>query len=485
MLIGMTSRLGEPGGRVVTLPRPQPPWMGGGLIAAGGSGLAIVTAMLGAGLYSTAALVGAPLFFAVAAYGFVGFRTLRVERRGDAVLIPGQPPLPAGKGDVVVEPWIRYVSSAKGGSRPVRYYRISHGSAELYARCEQPLLARAFAEGLCRLGGYRMQWQSVAAAPQEVREPEELDRPLVERLAVDPARLQRARPPYQPLVEWEGLPGGAVRLWRRLRRKDVFLVYGVVVGLALLAGFMGWVSNVGEGGSRGTWFLLGVGIPGLATATAWLGLRLLLPSDLLVSPKGIERRWRLFGGAPVYRRLWDSKRIESLYLESHPLVRLVVAGDDLFEAVHLAGRDLEPAWVRYLLQRGLLGLGVPADGDAPATKQSAPAELAQSGCPRCLGEPLAAGGGELDEQTCATCAGRFLPPHGAERLVLQELAISRQMLRELVGLFGGERLRCPGCRTRMSAVQLKGVATDLCTGCGGVWLDAEELSRLSLGRYTG
>jgi hypothetical protein len=57
------------------------------------------------------------------------------------------------------------------------------------------------------------------------------------------------------------------------------------------------------------------------------------------------------------------------------------------------------------------------------------------------------------------------------------------MLRELVTHFSGARLRCAGCGAAMRPLRLRGVVVDLCVGCGGLWLDAGELTRMSGGRY--
>ncbi len=111
-------------------------------------------------------------------------------------------------------------------------------------------------------------------------------------------------------------------------------------------------------------------------------------------------------------------------------------------------------------------------------------------CPRCLGttgngvlSPLAQDVGQVGEHVCPVCRGRFLPPGVTERIVVDELGVDRGMLRELVGHFSGARLCCAGCGAPMRPLRLRGVAVDLCLSCGGLWLDAGELSRVSGGRY--
>lgn len=106
-------------------------------------------------------------------------------------------------------------------------------------------------------------------------------------------------------------------------------------------------------------------------------------------------------------------------------------------------------------------------------------------CPRCTGNvSLAQGFGALTEDVCASCKGRFLSPAIVERLIVDELGISQDVLRELTALFASkERRTCPACESKMSPVQVKKVRVDLCTGCGGAWLDAGELVALTQGRH--
>jgi Zn-finger nucleic acid-binding protein len=107
-------------------------------------------------------------------------------------------------------------------------------------------------------------------------------------------------------------------------------------------------------------------------------------------------------------------------------------------------------------------------------------------CPRCPADtpPLAEGFGVLTEDVCGSCKGRFLPPLVVERIVVDELGVSQDVLRELTALFASkERIACPSCESKMSPVHIKKVRVDLCTGCGGAWLDAGELAALSQGRH--
>src|SRR3954466_981986 len=106
-------------------------------------------------------------------------------------------------------------------------------------------------------------------------------------------------------------------------------------------------------------------------------------------------------------------------------------------------------------------------------------------CPRCTSSPpLAVGYGALREDVCGTCNGRFLAPDAVERVVVDENGISHATLRELITLFKAkDRIACPSCATKMSPLVVHDVRVDLCTGCGGPWLDAGELTKLAHGRY--
>ncbi len=105
-------------------------------------------------------------------------------------------------------------------------------------------------------------------------------------------------------------------------------------------------------------------------------------------------------------------------------------------------------------------------------------------CPRCRAAPLALAFGALREDVCPACRGRFVGAETVERIVVEQHGVSHAMLRELMALFASkERLVCPSCASKMSPVHLRGVRIDLCGGCGGAWLDAGELSRVSDGRF--
>lgn len=96
---------------------------------------------------------------------------------------------------------------------------------------------------------------------------------------------------------------------------------------------------------------------------------------------------------------------------------------------------------------------------------------------------LQRGVGVVGEDACGRCGGRFLAPEVAERVVVDELGFEREMLHEVANLFSGMRIPCPGCTGAMRPLRLRGVAVDLCFGCGSLWLDRGELRALSAGRH--
>ena len=90
------------------------------------------------------------------------------------------------------------------------------------------------------------------------------------------------------------------------------------------------------------------------------------------------------------------------------------------------------------------------------------------------------GVGVVGEAACGACHARFLDHVIAERVRETYLRIEPALFVELAHS-GAPSAPCPRCGTRMRVQQVRGTQVDLCTGCGGMLLDAGELLRLSLG----
>lgn len=401
-------------------------------------------------------------------------RSVGVKVEGGRVIMPDGTSLPRGEGSVRV---VGHIEVSKKGYEYVDW-DVDHSlGGNLFVGCSDPLAMRAFAEALASLGDWPLLWQPPGSYEVERREPDALDASFAVR-GITEARLPApTRPAPDDRYGTERELSGASRVqWTRSFLEQVggatpvlfpFLVVSLLVG-----------------------FRLGHWLPTYAVlaATAFAPAR---HPELRVSPRGIELVYRMLGGLPLWRRGLPAEAIESVYLETQP-PKLVAAGDGIYAALARGISVSEGERLRGVVGRALLGddgnqptASLPAAEVLAAEVTAAAVPAAEGSCPACGHTGLARVGGDLDEERCPACGGRFLSQLGTERLVEGELGITRDMLRDLAGYFGGERRHCPSCRTRLSAVRLKGVTADLCQGCGGLWLDAGELAQLSSGRYEG
>jgi hypothetical protein len=99
-------------------------------------------------------------------------------------------------------------------------------------------------------------------------------------------------------------------------------------------------------------------------------------------------------------------------------------------------------------------------------------------CPRCLVE-VGAPAGRYGERACPSCGGHFVAPEGAQRLLEDELRLTKDALRELGAMFAGRGCGCPGCGGGMRAIQLRGQHVDVCLSCGSAYFDAGELDAVA------
>lgn len=99
-------------------------------------------------------------------------------------------------------------------------------------------------------------------------------------------------------------------------------------------------------------------------------------------------------------------------------------------------------------------------------------------CPRCGQADLEPGAGALGGAGCSQCGGVFLEA-GVTEDVLERIGVDRPMAGELLREASAPGVRCPGCGQPARELQLKGTRVDLCAGCGGLWLDADEVVPLT------
>ncbi len=413
------------------------------------------------GLFA-AAVVAVPAVLLV--WGRSRTLTVRVDDR--FVTLPDGSALPKGEGALIADS-VEY-RDAKGN---VHYrWQLSHSHAGVFERqCTDPRVARACAEALAFAGGWPLLWRPHGDR-EERRAPDELDVPLAVREAREPSIPLARAAPVDPVYVDERVGEAGVRL----RCTSLLLPSTPRHWLSVF--LTGAAVVVGFGMSADPPLIVGL----CALAVVGVMMLPLTTPELLVTTSGIELRYRMVGGITLRTRTLRSSEIESLYVETPLRATLVAAGDGFHKVI---ARGLDPAegqWLRGVVVQALTGTPPPSAAGA-ADPLAPPAGT----CPACARHGLERVGGELDEERCPACGGRFLSAHGTERLVEGELGITRDVLRALAGYFAGERRHCPSCRSRTSPVRLKGVMADLCQGCGGLWLDAGELSELSHGRYDG
>ena len=431
-------------------------------------------------------------------------RTTTVRVVVDAVELQDGRRLPRGRGEIVLERWSRWVESNKGGGRWVVRWRVRYvdgpSSPTIVADTTDLLGARAAAEALARAGGWPMRTRTDDEPVGELRAAADLDASLADRARSDPHALVAYARPARAEHVVEPLDEGVVAR----RPLDVDTVRALVKVAGAL-GAVGMLLGVVDGCdvSRGAVSALLLGGAPLAATLAWAAWRTLLPVEVVATRAGIEVRRRLGGRVVVARALLPARAIESAYAVSSP-PSLLLVGDRFVRRIRTRS-VAEAAWLRGAVMGAVAGAtprsssaltwrGSPAAPrpatTTPAAAGSSPASTTDDGdrprdaCPRCA-EPLARVGGPLDESACAACRGRFVSTIGVERLVEGEIGVSRDLLRELVGRAGRGPCFCPSCGTRMAPVRLKGADVDLCRGCGGLWLDVDELRAISAGRYDG
>jgi hypothetical protein len=89
--------------------------------------------------------------------------------------------------------------------------------------------------------------------------------------------------------------------------------------------------------------------------------------------------------------------------------------------------------------------------------------------------------GHLHEAVCCGCQSRFFAQDATLDLCARFLKVDPSTIRQATQHFGGRHITCPGCLRRMSQVPLRGALLDVCTGCGGMFMDKGLLTRITDG----
>jgi len=98
-------------------------------------------------------------------------------------------------------------------------------------------------------------------------------------------------------------------------------------------------------------------------------------------------------------------------------------------------------------------------------------------CPREVRalSPFRASGGELLDR-CGSCGGLWLPAAAVASILGHRPDLAA--LRKAAAKAGFARPCCPDDGSGMLALRYRGVEIDVCTRCGGVWLDRGELEQI-------
>lgn len=317
-------------------------------------------------------------------------RPIRLRRAKERITgIPGlKVPLPVGMGDVRVTETRKEVHMARGGTKIVFNYEIrfifrreqvdESGEPEtittLFEVCPDPLIARSFALGLCRLGHYGLEWVGMAEDGPDVRAPDALDESLVSRLRRAPTG---SREPPIPKTTWssawtESAPGEPVL---ELRSADILgrgigfagFIAAFALTLALVAlQTAGWIAAV----IVAVVGLSSTVIGARALATRWIEIR--------ATPQGISERRRRIRGFSKRRGLFTDA-LQAIYLDPRALIGwddgwyyLSLVGERHFQPIGRFESLEEARWVRSLLTYALLGEIPPSFAGESGPEPSAP-----------------------------------------------------------------------------------------------------------------
>lgn len=97
-------------------------------------------------------------------------------------------------------------------------------------------------------------------------------------------------------------------------------------------------------------------------------------------------------------------------------------------------------------------------------------------CPKDQGI-LVENAGALGEDICRRCQSRFMNADITFRLFCELLSVREEHLHGLAKE-GFQKWPCPACASKMTTTWVRGLEVEICSGCGGSFLDAGELARL-------
>lgn len=246
-----------------------------------------------------------------------------LRAQGGRVLGLGGRRVPVGGGTVTVR---EHPVHELGMRYAVKLERPPDPHAVIDADLTDPVLVRAYVEGICRVGRHRMRWVTSGVAEEEIREPEDLDRPLVERLRPGETPFGTRRTPKAPSLLWEvDRDGSLLYRWKGTTLPELVLqlvLFTPPVGLLFSA----------YGFRSGDWRLaLYVGAAGAAACvfvlTVIFLISLCVRDELRISRSGVELRRTLLGVLPSRQRL-RSDELESVYVDRREgLPCLLLAGN--------------------------------------------------------------------------------------------------------------------------------------------------------------
>src|SRR5688572_22370398 len=114
-------------------------------------------------------------------------------------------------------------------------------------------------------------------------------------------------------------------------------------------------------------------------------------------------------------------------------------------------------------------------------------------CPNCSTGLRAVRYEGVNVQTCDKCGGEFVGPSELATIVKTRETVFGRSLKQLhehhKPLFGTPAgaddrfVKCPACNGSMQLINYAGdtgIAVDRCDGCGGIWLDHEELEKVQI-----